>query len=70
MRRAYEEGRTTFQRPLRLFAIWMMFTPWAFCDFDVFSAVQLAVPSGNRSPSSVYSLFWTRRPSLDPLSGK
>ena len=47
-----------------------MLTPWAFSDFAVFSAFQLAVPSGNSSTSSVYSLFWTSRPSLEPHSGK
>ena len=47
-----------------------MLTPWAFCDFAVFSASQSAVPSGNSNTSSVYSLFCTNNPSRGTVADR
>jgi hypothetical protein len=60
-RRAYFDGRTISQRP-SFRATSITATPWAACALRTFSAVQLFLPSGNSSPSSVYSWFITSSP--------
>ena len=81
MRRAYRDGRTTCHSPYLSCADFVVTTPRraAPCSGDlddrhavrvidllVFSWSQLAMPSGNSSTSSVYSLFWTSSPCDEP----